>query len=485
MNSNSTKCPVGMQKNSVPSESCARITTGMSADSALIENTDSQPSGELCDPEFSGRMDPKPASGSERTDIDGNTSLHSGTENLRTAIPGSSTEEEFFQEVGDGDQLLQQHRDVASMDTSETSIDATCHTGTRRGSKVKRVSFAEAPDEVREFTKPENEIAAEKLHLEQLKAMQEESFAEMKQRWANKSKTFLKIPPVADAEPANNGDTRTGLPPPMPRAGPQLATSADVDFREIRVISLNRGKQMAPLGVDLLIKPAVAPETGTVVLVKDIKRGKDAGVVAAGKGNATLRKGDRILKVWDSDLSNVEPGQFLSMLSNSSIEMHVYNTGDEATKRRECEAAAQQAVVLREQDLVDRQLREQNLLVAEKQLMIDWVEHFEGKLRHTNPSTETSTSLIRTVFIDRRTTTAGEKTLTEYRTRGNDRSEVRVCDGWWEREDGGCYVTVSGFYVVLLFCCTCLYLSCSSGTMILHNIPLYSCDWYAVDYILL
>lgn len=69
--------------------------------------------------------------------------------------------------------------------------------------------------------------------------------------------------------------------------------------------------------------------------MQEIKRGKDAGVAAAGKGDATLRKGDRILKVWDSDLSAVEPGQFLAMLSNSSIEMHVYNTYDEAAKRNE------------------------------------------------------------------------------------------------------------------------------------------------------
>lgn len=266
MNKVSTASSVAIYTNIVPCESSPGNCLNMSDSTTSVDN-----GAALCSPTSATQIDDNPTSVATAA-----TTSQSVTD---TPSPGPEI-------LSDAPEILPEHDNCnghqqseireASIEDSDETITSVQNVG--HVAAKKRVSFSETPDEVREFTKSENELAAEKIHLEQLKAAREESFAEMKQRWANKSNTFLKVP----TKPATTGNdkplsslprssiTLSISPSGGIRNGPQLATSADVDFREIRVISLNRGKNMSPLGVDLLIKPAVAPETGTIVLVKVI-----------------------------------------------------------------------------------------------------------------------------------------------------------------------------------------------------------------------
>jgi hypothetical protein len=193
-----------------------------------------------------------------------------------------------------------------------------------------------------------------------------------------------------------------------PQSKAQGVTADDMDFRRFRTVKVNRGKELAPLGIDLAVREAVAPETGTVALIKEVKRGVEAGVVGrAAKGaDGSLRKGDRIVKVWDSDLSTVEIGRFLAMLASPSLEFEVYNEYDAAARRAEAQQAAAEADRLRLEEKTERARQTVELRAAEDKVVQTWLadakrrEAARGK--RSDLGSVIDRSLFRTVSIDRR-----------------------------------------------------------------------------------
>lgn len=180
-----------------------------------------------------------------------------------------------------------------------------------------------------------------------------------------------------------------------------------MDFRRFRTVKVNRGKELAPLGIDLAVREATPPETGTVAVVKEIKRGLELGVVGrSGRGDSSLRKGDRIVKVWDSDLTKVEIGQFLAMLASPSLEFEVYNEIDAASHRAEAARAAAETERLRQEEQKRREQEAAELKEAEDKLMKTWLEDAKRREAAQGKQPELGSvidrSLFRTVSIDRR-----------------------------------------------------------------------------------
>jgi len=165
---------------------------------------------------------------------------------------------------------------------------------------------------------------------------------------------------------------------------------------------------MDSLGIDLAVREAISPETGTYAVIKGVKQGAEAGVAArTGKGDASLRRGDHIVKVAGEELAKIEPGQFLALLGTPTLVLEVYNEIDERAEREAAQEAAARAAEKAAQEQADRERRFAALRAAEDALVVDWLADAKRRKaaphgKHANLATKVDKTLFRTVCIDRR-----------------------------------------------------------------------------------
>lgn len=266
----------------------------------------------------------------------------------------------------------------------------------------RRVSFSDS-DQIREFHKTALELAAER-------AIQEEAFQAMRNKWKNKSSASSgrytyenKATTTNTANTANDDDPHEAARTP--------------DFREERHVVINRGQELKSLGIDLTLKPAEKPNNGLVATIRGVD---PRGVVAhqASNSRSRLRKGDRILKVYDKDLCSLEAGEFLAMLAQPRLELLVFNVIEAENKLANFEREKRERELnLYEQrkklDQLKLERANKNLLQEKLDvvMMQNWVNHFTERLamapqRRKPPPTklkkEDIHKIVRTVYLDRR-----------------------------------------------------------------------------------
>lgn len=184
--------------------------------------------------------------------------------------------------------------------------------------------------------------------------------------------------------------------------------TGETDFKRMRTITLNRGPKLDSLGIDLAVREATPPDSGTYAVIKGVKHGADAGVAGkAGKGDATLRRGDRIVKVAGNELSKIEPGQFLALLAAPILELEVYNEIDERAEREAAAEAAARAAEKAAEEQAERERRSAELRAAEDALIADWLADAKRRKsalhgKRASLATKVDKTLFRTVCVDRR-----------------------------------------------------------------------------------
>ena len=251
----------------------------------------------------------------------------------------------------------------------------------RGGTPGRRIRFSEV-DEVREYTKSEEELQFEReQNAARLREMQERMVQRQPQR-------------------------------PDPRRDAAEMAGHEGRFRTYRRVRIDRGESMAPIGMDLSVKqarparavrprprraspPARQAAEGSAVLVKRVARGS----IAAGR----VGQGDCIVEVGGSPVSAIEPGRLLGVLASARIlEMLLYNAPAEAKARAAAEAAEAAAAAR-------AAARAQQLKARQTDLAARWARHFvlaaeSGGSAGPVAATEEPGGLFRTVLVDRRPT---------------------------------------------------------------------------------
>eukprot|EP00039_Didymoeca_costata_P002008 m.56953 g.56953 ORF g.56953 m.56953 type:complete len:653 (+) comp11069_c0_seq1:815-2773(+) len=172
-----------------------------------------------------------------------------------------------------------------------------------------------------------------------------------------------------------------------------------------RVVLIDRGPVLKPLGLDVLVKEE---DGGTLAEVKGVKRGSLSA-------NAQLKSGDVFVKVNNVPVQEINPNNFFTMFNKQNLELIVYNKPDLKRKIKQAEEAlqAQKEAMAQANKLKEERnefIRERKN--KEKAAGRRWHEYFNNSDKwHTSmsehekdiqPESEDWKRLIRFVYLDRR-----------------------------------------------------------------------------------